>query len=296
MAFLSSLIYTGTRVGGQRERQTQSFESSSPFFPRDFPSTFAYDEFVDDRAEQEEESWKKKPRAKRPGWERLGVRSPWKADWEVVLGLQQPQRFREAHTHVEEDLVTAMRDQLIFATEEGASQELMYGFTVDEDEQLMEIDTKEETVGPWLLRGQGVTNLILSFATSACPSARRPETFFEFINNARIKHGLLPLPSQAAEDADVQTSPDDLYRRALVRVAIRMCGKGCPSDMAIIYNMQDEELATFNRSRAARNAPLSSQNDLDEEAEVGLMAVLCLTNLYSLERSNQSRYRRKKVL
>ncbi|ETW81747.1 RNase P [Heterobasidion irregulare TC 32-1] len=85
MAFLSSLIYTGTRVGGQRERQHQSFESGVPYFPRDFPSTTAYESYADTRARKDLERWCLKPPAKRPNWGKLGTRSPWKPDWGSVL-------------------------------------------------------------------------------------------------------------------------------------------------------------------------------------------------------------------
>ena len=87
MAFLDSFLYTGTRVAGQRERQHQFFESGIPYFPRDFPVTKGYGSFADGRALEEKTLWEKKPPAKRPSWGKLGTRSPWKPDWDVVLGI-----------------------------------------------------------------------------------------------------------------------------------------------------------------------------------------------------------------
>ena len=111
MAFLLSLIFTGTRVGGQRERQTQAFESVSPYFPRDYPTTAAYDEYAAEKAERDELQWEKKPKAKRPNWEKLQVRSPWEPDWDVVLGLKEPGAGVESEKGAEGDLVPAMREQ-----------------------------------------------------------------------------------------------------------------------------------------------------------------------------------------
>jgi ribonuclease P/MRP protein subunit POP1 len=88
MPFFSSLTYTGTRVGGQRERQTQSFEGGSAYFPRDYPSTGAYTSYAEEREGEEKGRWERKPPAKRTNFKKLGTRSAWKPDWEVVLGLE----------------------------------------------------------------------------------------------------------------------------------------------------------------------------------------------------------------
>ena len=39
MPLLSSLTHTGTRVGGQRERETQRREAGCVYFPRDYVGT-----------------------------------------------------------------------------------------------------------------------------------------------------------------------------------------------------------------------------------------------------------------
>ncbi|PFH53963.1 hypothetical protein AMATHDRAFT_136328 [Amanita thiersii Skay4041] len=98
MAFFSSLVFTGTRVGGQRERQTQAFEAGLTYFPRDFPFTRGYTTYSDERENDERGYWNRKPPAKRVNYTKLGIRSPWRADWEVILGLS------------DEDFVTTQRD------------------------------------------------------------------------------------------------------------------------------------------------------------------------------------------
>jgi len=91
MPFFSSLIHTGTRVAGQREKATQQFEAGSLHFPRDYPGSSSYDAFIDQRAKEERARWERKPPAKRASWDKLGTRSPWIPDWEVVLGLRESQ-------------------------------------------------------------------------------------------------------------------------------------------------------------------------------------------------------------
>ncbi|PBK74850.1 POP1-domain-containing protein [Armillaria solidipes] len=89
MAFFSSLTYTGTRVGGQRECQSQAFESGVSYFPRDYPFTSAYDKYAQEYESETRGSWERKSPAKRPNFEKLGTKSPWRADWEAVLGLSE---------------------------------------------------------------------------------------------------------------------------------------------------------------------------------------------------------------
>ncbi|KAI0059540.1 POP1-domain-containing protein [Artomyces pyxidatus] len=106
MPFLNSLIYTGTRVGGQRERAHQSFEAGVPYFPRDFPGSAAYKQHADERMQADKERWDKKPPAKRPNWEKLGTRSPWVPDWRGVLGLPP------AEEDGADGLVSTQRDEV----------------------------------------------------------------------------------------------------------------------------------------------------------------------------------------
>jgi len=130
MPFLSSLTHTGTRVGGQRERGTQAFEAGTAYFPIDFPCTKLYEKHWAERAEKERAKWERTPPAKRANHEKLGTRSPWRADWEVVLGLP-------AISTVGEDLVPAQR----------------------EPRGTMDVD-RAPAVRPWLLRGPEVPAIL----------------------------------------------------------------------------------------------------------------------------------------
>ena len=88
MPFFSSLTYTGTRIGGQRECRTQHFEANSLSFPNDYPTTAAHDKAYKRMKISEIAKWSKKPSAKRPNWEKLGVDYPWHLNWESILGYE----------------------------------------------------------------------------------------------------------------------------------------------------------------------------------------------------------------
>lgn len=274
MAFLPSLIHTSTRVGGQRERQTQAFESSMPFFPRDYPSTNAYDDLASDVGASEKERWNKKPKAKRPAWEKLGVRSPWKPDWDVVLGLKEPQPFTQ-NVDTDEDLVPADRSGHPAAVhllppprKIGAPHWLQRGVG-DAD--------NEDTCRPWLLRGTGVTALLASLAASASTHLSRLDTLMQFIDAPRTKRNIPLLAAQASDPDDPpRMSPEQMYQCALVRIGLHLWGRGRPSDMAIIYEMTDEELTTFMQKTASQKGADLMKVDLGEP-EVRLILFLSRT-------------------
>ncbi|KAL4063372.1 hypothetical protein V8B97DRAFT_1992171, partial [Scleroderma yunnanense] len=98
MAFLSSLVYTGTCFSGQHERRKQYFEAGIPGFLVNYPSSHACEVASEQHAESEHARWKHTPES----WEKLGTRSPWHADWDVVLGLKS----LEATAATAEGLVT----------------------------------------------------------------------------------------------------------------------------------------------------------------------------------------------
>lgn len=90
MPFLTSLIHTGTLVGGQQQRDTQMLEAGVLRFPYDFPTTEPYRERAEAWEASEKRRWERTPPSKRVNYERLGVDDPWKADWGTVLGRCAP--------------------------------------------------------------------------------------------------------------------------------------------------------------------------------------------------------------
>ncbi|KAF7299081.1 hypothetical protein MIND_00856400 [Mycena indigotica] len=124
MPFFSSLTYTGTRVAGQRERRVQAFEAGTGYFPHDYPLCATYEQVAKERETQDRTRWERTPPAKRHNYESTDTRSPWRADWEVVLGLQSSEA---------DGLVTTQREP----------------------------DAAEkDVIKPWLLRGRLVKSLV----------------------------------------------------------------------------------------------------------------------------------------
>jgi ribonuclease P/MRP protein subunit POP1 len=161
MPFFSSLTFTGTRVGGQRERQTQAFEAGTGYFPRDYPLCASYDAYASARETEEKARWERTPPAKRANYERLGTRSPWRADWDVVLGTEAPD-------------VSTQRE---------------VGDTAEEMRDLV-------AVQPWLLRGSTVRGLLERLLAMAVVG--RPAALSDELNSLRRKRMMDPLEATPA--------------------------------------------------------------------------------------------------
>ncbi|KAM6494217.1 POPLD (NUC188) domain containing protein [Amanita muscaria] len=255
MAFLNSLVYTGSRVGGQRERQTQAYEAGTAYYPRDYPFTQAYATYARDREKEERERWTRKPPAKRVNYRKLGIRSPFRPDWEVVLGLPELLENPDADA----EFVSTQRDDSM-----GVSQD-------------------DNPVQPWLLQGP-LTQLIFS---SASDMFNRSAGLLAEVNTLRRNFNLDPLASSI--------SGADLLKGALVLVAINMCNRGTPEDLDSIHIMDDEETARWitimrkNRNRTMMSEPEDrSSEELEVAGKKPLPASIIgyvTTGHYSLSRS-----------
>ncbi|KAG6900179.1 hypothetical protein C0993_001891 [Termitomyces sp. T159_Od127] len=231
MAFFSSLTFTGTRVGGQRERQTQAFEAGTPYFPRDLPTSAGYGVYATARAKEEKGRWDRKPPAKRPNYDKLGTSSPWRADWHSILGLPRPK--------FEEEVKTSEAGGLVSTQRESADE---IGTTTDEALQM------------WLLRGSEAPSVISNMSRMFNQSA----ALLQEINKLRAKRGLEALGSNV--------KAEDLLRRALVSVTIRMSGRGAPEDLAIIYQVSADEGKKW--VRALRNNSGTYNEETEEEVKL----------------------------
>ncbi|KIK12154.1 hypothetical protein PISMIDRAFT_121406 [Pisolithus microcarpus 441] len=230
MAFLSSLVYTGTRIAGQRERMKQYYEAGIAAFPADYPTSRACEVASEERAVLEREKWERTPPAKRANWEKLGTRSPWRADWDVVLGLEPVQSGADTA----EGLVPSQREDP--AAADGV--------------QAVPVKT---SLRPWLLRGSKVPSILSNLSLS-------PPEFLNQINKLRERHHL----AQLGRDVDAV----QLWRTALAMVRVKMVGRGVPNDLASIYKMNDIEarkwLAAMRQSASAR----TRDDEAPDEREV----------------------------
>lgn len=235
MPFWPSLTHTGTRVGGQRERQTQAFEAGALYFPRDFPFSEAYGDWAKERECKEKEEWLRKPPAKRVNFAKLDVRSPWKADWDVVLGLREPGNFIEpsrGEEGEEENSIgkysTTQRDgSMAPITDAGQDMD------VHVHETPMEMDIKEPNLKPWLFRGPEISRIIGTLQPDPATNLLKE------INNLRQKRSL--------EVLSPMIKADDFLKHALINVKVTMFKEGVPEDMAMIYRVSDEESTTWEQ-------------------------------------------------
>ncbi|KAG9093729.1 hypothetical protein FRC07_011422, partial [Ceratobasidium sp. 392] len=86
MAFLTSLVYTGTRVVGLAARHHQRLEVSCPHFPEDYVGAPAYFECTTRQSSAEQAKWERTPKGKRVNYESLGTDHPWVSDWNGLVG------------------------------------------------------------------------------------------------------------------------------------------------------------------------------------------------------------------
>ena len=213
MPFLTSLIYTGTRVAGQREREHQAFEAGATYFPRDFPTCSAYEQFAATRAVEDKERWKKKPPAKRVSWGKLSTLSPWTSSWRVALGLDSaPSGEAGTDDESDEDVVPTQRDDTA-PTSDPAS------------------------LPAWLLHGSRTRTIVEHMSRLLSPASG----LLSEINSLRRKCELPPL-----DDADA------LLQGALMHVRVLLCGRGALDDMAFIYALEDPEARAWAAAHGPR--------------------------------------------
>lgn len=238
MAFWSSLTYTGTRVGGQRERQTQAYEAGVPYFPRDFPCSLAYEKYVDEKEIEERERWTKKPPAKRVNYQKLGVRSPWRADWEVVLGLKEAGSSFDTGKGDSPDFVSTQRDDQMDVDKNGAE--------AAEGKNALEASMEPDAfkLRPWLFRGSEIKKLLATLRIDSTTNLLKE------INQLRLKRSLAPL--------DSSIKPDEFLKHALINVKVIMFREGVPEDTAMIYQVSDDEAMNWEglvRAHEDRSGP-----------------------------------------
>ena len=233
MAFLNSLIFTNTRVGGQLERQTQAYEAGTIYYPRDYPFTRAYDAYALDQESTERSTWERKPPAKRVNFKALGTRSPWRADWEVVLGVSST---RDEEEHIGPDPPA---------------------FVTTQRETVSEVNVVKPNIKPWLLRGPEVPRILSSIFSVFNHGAN----ILLEINKLRLKRGLAPLSN------DIKSA--DLLKGALINVKISMCSRGAPQDLAAIYSLSDDVYKKWEKAILYRTSGgVSFEDDTPQEAEV----------------------------
>ena len=85
MAFWIAFVYRGARTGALQECRTIALEQGVPFFPNDFPDTPAGEAHNKQLKEDGEAQYKRYPPAKRPNYDKLGVKSPFSPPWRNLV-------------------------------------------------------------------------------------------------------------------------------------------------------------------------------------------------------------------
>lgn len=85
MAFWIAFVYRGARTGALQESRTMALEQGVPFFPNDFPDTPAGEAHNKQLKEDGEAQYKRYPPAKRPNYDKLGVKSPFSPPWSNLV-------------------------------------------------------------------------------------------------------------------------------------------------------------------------------------------------------------------
>ena len=90
MAFWIAFVYRGARTGALQESRTIALEQGVPFFPNDFPDTPAGEAHNKQLKEDGEAQYKRYPPAKRPNYDKLGVKFPFSPPWRELVKSWRP--------------------------------------------------------------------------------------------------------------------------------------------------------------------------------------------------------------
>lgn len=226
---LHSLVFTGTRIGGIREREAQSFESGAGCWPRDFVGSEQGGLWWNAKAIEDKFTWDRKPPAKRPnylkhGWEAIDLtltesRLPWKPDWP--------------------GLVAGYPTDVSMADEETAIN-----------------DAAPFEARPYLLQLPAFSDVFVTLLQAPEPAA----VLLEAINRHRSKRGFAALTSAAALK---------LFETAMVRVSVKMLARGVAGDVGPIFSLADDPVGREEeRLWRANYGGGKKGRDADHEAEV----------------------------
>ncbi|KAG6866289.1 hypothetical protein C0991_006385 [Blastosporella zonata] len=124
--------------------------------------------------------------------------------------------------------------------------------------EIADLRDEEEVVedGPemWLLRGSDVPSVISNISKMFNPGAG----LLLEVNKLRAKRGHDPL--------NPTIKADDLMKRALVSVRIKICKRGALEDLAIIYKVADDEAKRWEKT--LRNVRGVDEEETEEEIQL----------------------------
>jgi len=220
--------------------------------------------------------WKKKPPGKRENWGSCG--------WEVGAGEEEREREREREKKGEvgvggspwkpdwTGLVASVRrrrrgEKVVGGGIEASEEEMVVneGNASTSNSTPSTSTSTLPTPTPWLLRLPFLsTTLLPSLLTTSTPtsaSTSPAETLLSEINAHRSKRNLVALPSDQAED---------LFDGALVRVTVKICGRGVASEVGPIYLLEEDGREDERRWREGYGGGRKGR-DVDHDEEVSFV-------------------------
>ncbi|KAL4237001.1 Ribonucleases P/MRP protein subunit pop1 [Mactra antiquata] len=96
MAFWLALVYRGARVGGLREEECNAFEERRVIFPNNLPDTKSGERHELDLEQEKVNKYNKIPPAKRPNFTKVGVNSPYRCPWNLLMKYWSNQTLSES--------------------------------------------------------------------------------------------------------------------------------------------------------------------------------------------------------
>lgn len=210
MPFFASLVYSTPRVGGLRERSHQFYEAGAARYPEDFVGTPGFVEHELRREDDERGYWERRPPAKRPSYDKLGTKWPWRMEMGEVLDL---------------------------AWRRGTGSATMSKGEGEDGR------TGDETSEPFLVAPSVAKAMLAQARAPTSSSADAMDEDGPPAPRARAKQ----LEQRLAADWAVLSSspssrPDSLLRRAMVCVELVPCVRGVPQDLGMVYEV-DEAVA-----------------------------------------------------
>ncbi|GAA5918262.1 hypothetical protein JCM1841_002134 [Sporobolomyces salmonicolor] len=253
MPFFSSLAYSTPRIGGLRERSLQFYEAGAPRFPEDYPGTQAFGEWEERREQSERGYWERRPPAKRPNYQKLGTKEPWRVEMEGVLERAWGEGGEEEQ---EEGDLTAKEQEKGKGTEKqpAASCSAQTGILPPPPAAATSSKTKEG--GPYVVPLKVAKEVVSAVAsrqpTSPSSSAMELDPASSSSHNPAqsLQHSLFAAWRSRSEMKE--NDAHHLLRDAMVRVRLTPYGRGVPEDLGLVYELEDEQMGEVRAKLAGR--------------------------------------------
>ncbi|KAM9308441.1 ribonucleases P/MRP protein subunit POP1 [Gastrophryne carolinensis] len=223
MAFWTSLIYRGVRVGGLQQEQQRFQYMAAPHVPGDFPDSPAGAQAATDKEAQLLEKYTKRPPAKRTNFIKQGILAPFLCPWDQLTREWQSRATAE----------------LVGATEDGkASEEPFHDLNMESSSVVItepkiteDIALKDATEFS-VLRKKNILRIISTCCAPRGRGGQKP--------NAMPCQDLLHIKNLVLTD----------FPRALVWVRLSMLTKGSPELHSLICIPSEQDLIQLRKDKS----------------------------------------------